>query len=138
MSEQDIINQEYAELDKLAYTKKRYLSPKEIVAYVLVNFGQKNLDQFVNAFKEFFMIQFLKLNTTAYANINFFAAIYDAVDDTISGLIIDRTRTRYGRVRPFFIIPLPLVILGTVMMFSAPDINASARIIWSACAIVFY
>jgi len=33
---------------------------------VLVNFGQKNLSQFVDAFKEFFMIQFLKLNSTAY------------------------------------------------------------------------
>lgn len=138
LSEQDIINQEQATLDKLAYTKKRYLSPKEILAYVLVNFGQKNLDQFVNAFKEFFMIQFLKLNSTAYANINFFAAIYDAVDDTLSGLIIDRTRTRYGRVRPFFILPLPLVIIGTVMMFSAPNISATARVVWSAVAIVFY
>ena len=47
------------ELDKLAYTKKKYLTPKEIAAYVLVNFGQKNLSQFVDAFKEFFMIQFL-------------------------------------------------------------------------------
>ena len=76
---------------------------------MLVNFGQKNLSQFVDAFKEFFMIQFLKLNSTAYANINLFASIYDAVDDTISGLIIDRTRTRWGRIRPFFIIPLPLL-----------------------------
>ena len=67
------------ELDKLADTKKRYLTPKEIAAYVLVNFGQKNLSQFVDAFKEFFMIQFLKLNTTAYANINLFASIYDAM-----------------------------------------------------------
>ena len=72
MTEQEILSEEYAELDKLAYTKKRYLSPKEIIAYVLVNFGQKNLSQFINAYKEFFMIQFLKLNTTAYAYINLF------------------------------------------------------------------
>ena len=111
------------ELDKLAYTKKRYLTPKEIAAYVLVNFGQKNLSQFVDAFKEFFMIQFLRLNTTAYANINLFASIYDALDDTISGLIIDRTRTRWGRIKPFFILPLPLWVIGGYMMFTAPDIN---------------
>ena len=42
-------------LDKLAYTKKRYLTPKEIAAYVLVNFGQKNLSQFITANKDFFM-----------------------------------------------------------------------------------
>lgn len=133
-----ITAEELEELDKLAYTKKRYLTPKEIAAYVLVNFGQKNLSQFVDAFKEFFMIQFLKLNTTAYANINLFASIYDAVDDTISGLIIDRTRTRWGRIRPFFIIPLPLWVIGGYMMFSAPDIGPKQKIIWATIAIVIY
>lgn len=138
MAEEDLLAKEMEELDKLAYTKKRYLSPKEIVAFVLVNFGQKNLDQFVNAFKEFFMIQFLKLNTTAYANIQLFASIYDAVDDTLSGLIIDRTRTRWGRVRPFLVLPLPLLAIGTVMMFSAPSISPTGRVVWTAIATVLY
>ena len=140
---EEIITEEFTqaemdELDKLAYTHKRYLTPKEIAAYVLVNFGQKNLSQFVDAFKEFFMIQFLKLNTTAYANINLFTSIYDALDDTISGLIIDRTRTRWGRIRPFFIIPLPLWVIGGYMIFSAPDINSHQKVIWAAVAIVIY
>lgn len=138
LAEEDILAKEMEELDKLAYTKKRYLSPKEIIAFVLVNFGQKNLDQFVNAFKEFYMIQFLKLNTTAYANIQLFASIYDAVDDTLSGLIIDRTRTRWGRVRPFLILPLPLVVAGTVMMFSAPSISPTGRVVWTAVATVLF
>ena len=134
----DEITMSEEELDKLAYTKKRYLTPKEIAAYVLVNFGQKNLSQFVDAFKEFFMIQFLKLNTTAYANINLFASIYDALDDTISGLIIDRTRTRWGRIRPFFIIPLPLWVIGGYMMFTAPDISSTGKVVWATIAIIIY
>ncbi|MCC8015963.1 MAG: MFS transporter [Clostridiales bacterium] len=138
MEEQDLLAQEEAEFDKLAYTKKRYLTPKEIAAYVLVNFGQKNLSQFVNAYKEFFIVQFLKLNTTAYAYINLFASIYDALDDTISGLIIDRTRTRWGRIRPFFIIPIPLWVVGGIMMFSAPDISSGSKIAWVSIAIVIY
>lgn len=130
--------EELAELDKLAYTHKRYLSPKEIAAYVLVNFGQKNLSQFVNNYKEFFMIQFLRINTTAYANINLFASAYDAVDDTISGLIIDRTRTRWGRIRPFFILPLPLWVIGGAMMFMAPDLNQTQKTVWALVAIMIY
>lgn len=135
----EITAEEQSTLDKLAYTKKRYLTPKEIAAYVLVNFGQKNLSQFVDTFKEFFMIQFLKLNTTTYANISLFASVYDALDDTISGLIIDRTRTRWGRIRPFFILPLPLWVVGGWMMFSAPDFGSnSQKAIWAAIAIVIY
>ena len=136
----EVTAEELEVLDKLAYTKKNYLTPKEIAAYVLVNFGQKNLSQFVSAFKEFFAIQFLKINSTAYANINLFASIYDAVDDTISGLIIDRTRTRWGRIRPFFILPLPLWVLGGYMMFTAPatvhtDVQ---KTIWMGAAIIIY
>lgn len=122
----------------IEYTKKKYLSPKEILAFVLVNFGQKNLNQYVSVYKEFFMIQFLKLNPTAYANINLFATIYDAVDDTLSGLIIDRTRTRWGRIRPYLIFPLPLMVIGGIMMFTAPQLNPNARVVWSAAAIILY
>lgn len=136
----EIIREEEAELDKLAYTKKRYLSPKEIIAYVLVNFGWKNLDQFITSYREFFMIQFLKINTTAYANINLFASAYDAVDDILSGLIIDRTRTRWGRIRPFFLLPLPLWVVGGIMMFSIPGDRPSnaLKIVWAAAAVLIY
>ncbi len=125
-------------LNKLAQTKKRYLRPKEMIAYLLVNFGQKNLTQFIGASKEFFMIQFVKINPAVFANINLFATIYDAVDDTISGLIIDRTRTRWGRVRPFFILPLPLWILGGYMFYTVPDISDTLKIVWVAAATVIY
>lgn len=127
-----------ATLDKLAYTKKRYLSPKEIAAYVLVNFGQKNLSQFINSEKQFFLTQFAGLSGKSYANINLFSTIYDAVDDTISGLIIDRTRTRWGRIRPFFIIPLPLWIIGGFMLFSTPNLTGGAHTAYVGIATIIY
>lgn len=148
MSESSVINENEVKtqqasddevLDKLAYTKKRYLTPKEIAAFVLVNFGQKNLSQFISSNKDFFMVQFMGLSTTANAYINLFSTIYDALDDTLSGLIIDRTRTRWGRVRPFFILPIPVWILGGLMLFSAPSISSSsAKIGWFAAATVIY
>ncbi|MBQ1966969.1 MAG: hypothetical protein II356_03235, partial [Clostridia bacterium] len=88
MSENSVINENEVKtdavsddevLDKLAYTRKRYLTPKEIAAFVLVNFGQKNLSQFISANKDFFMVQFMGLSTTANANINLFSTVYDAV-----------------------------------------------------------
>lgn len=134
----EITTQEQETLDKLAYTKKRYLTPKEIAAFVLVNFGQKNLTQFFDSNMEFFLITFSKLNTTAYANIKLFTTIYDALDDTISGLIIDRTRTRWGRVRPYLILPLPLLLIGGSMIFTATDMGSTARVIYTVIAVVVY
>ena len=56
-------------VDKLAYTKKRYLRPKEIAAFVLVNFGQKNLSQFIDGEKQFFLVQYAGLDPKYFANI---------------------------------------------------------------------
>ena len=125
-------------IDKLAYTKKRYLRPKEIAAFVLVNFGQKNLSQFIDGEKQFFLVQYAGLNPQHFANIQLFATIYDALDDTLSGLIIDRTRTRWGRVRPFFILPLPLWILGGMMLFSTPGLSGMAQALYVAAATIIY
>ncbi len=135
---QAVESSDEAKIDKLAYTKKRYLTPKEIAAYVLVNFGQKNLSQFINNEKQFFLIQYAGLSDKHYANINLFSTIYDAVDDTLSGLIIDRTRTRWGRVRPFFILPLPLWIIGGMMLFSTPELTGNPQAIYVAIATIIY
>ncbi len=129
---------EEAVLDKLAYTKKRYLTPKEFASFILVNFGQKNLSQFITNSRQIFMMQYAGLSGSAYAAITSFATIYDALDDTISGLIIDRTRTRWGRVRPFFILPLPLWLLGGFMLYSTPNLGDKGLSIFFAIATIIY
>lgn len=82
------------EVKKASEQNRRYIRPSELVAFLLTTFGQKNLDQFVNAYRQFFMISFLGISGRANGLIVFIESIYDAVDDSLSGLIIDRTRTR--------------------------------------------
>ena len=120
----------------VADRKRRYLTPKEIFSMCAVAFGQKNLDEFCNANLQFFIIQFFGLSPEAYANISLGASIYDAVDDTLSGLIIDRTRTRWGRIKPYLILPIPLWLIGTVMLFSSPALSPAMKIVWVAFATV--
>ena len=116
--------------------KHRYLSPKEIAALCVVSFGQKNMDEFSNANLLYYLVQFFGLSSQAYANINLATSIYDAADDTISGLIIDRTRTRWGRVKPYLIFPLPFWMLGLIMLFSSPNISYGWKVAWCAVAML--
>lgn len=117
---------------KQSAKKKRYLTPKEIIAFCVVSFGQKNLDEFCNANLLYYIVQFFGLSSEAYANISLATSVYDAVDDTLSGLIIDRTRTRWGRVKPYLLLPLPLWMIGTVMLFSSPSMTPTMKIVWVA------
>ncbi|MBR5320986.1 MAG: MFS transporter [Clostridia bacterium] len=119
---------------------RRYLRPKEIAGFLLTSFGQKNLSQYVNAFRQFFAISFLGMSGSTYGLIMFIETIYDAVDDSISGLIIDRTRTRWGRLRPWLILPTPFWAIAMVMLFTTPAfiVHEWQKVIWTIVAIFVY
>lgn len=56
-----------------------------------------------------------------------FLGIWDTVNDPLMGGIIDKTRTRYGKLRPYLLfVPLPLAIT-TIMLFAGPEILADAK-----------
>ncbi len=129
-----------AEVQQASSTDRRYLRPKEIAGYLLTSFGQKNLSQYVNAFRQFFAISFLGMSGSTYGVIMFIESIYDAVDDSISGLIIDRTRTRWGRLRPWLLIPTPFWAIAMIMLFTTPSflVHEWQKIVWTIVAIFVY
>ena len=125
---------------EVSAANRRYLRPKEIAAYLLTSFGQKNLSQYVNAFRQFFAISFLGMSGSTYGVIMFIESIYDAVDDSISGLIIDRTRTRWGRLRPWLVIPTPFWAIAMVMLFTTPAflVHEWQKVVWTIVGIFVY
>lgn len=139
-TEAELENQVELEVEKASQSNRRYLRPREIVAFLLTTFGQKNLSQFVDSYRQFFMISFLGLSGKAYGLIVFFESIYDALDDSLSGLIIDRTRTRWGRLRPYMIITVPVWAAATIMLFTTPAFASgnSQKIVWAIISIFAY
>lgn len=115
---------------------KKYLRPKEIAAYCMATYGQKTLDEFIKNNMQFFMLNFLRISGKSYANISIFTKIYDAVDDSISGVIVDRTRTRWGHLMPYLILPMPLWVASSLMIFTAPEFSSTGKIIWAAAAML--
>ncbi len=140
VNEEEFEKEVESEVEKLSTGKRRYLRPREIVAFLLTTFGQKNLAQFVDANRQFFMISFLGISGKAYGTIVGLESVYDALDDSLSGLIIDRTRTRWGRLRPYMILTVPFWGIAALMLFSAPDFGpgSAKTIIWAVAAIFLY
>lgn len=127
-------------MKKKSPQNRRYLRPREMFAYLLTAFGQKNLNEFVNGNRQFFMISFLGISGKAYGMIMFLEMLYDALDDSISGVIIDRTRTRWGKLRPYLAIATPFWAAAVVMLFTTPSFldSATAKIVWAVFAIFMH
>lgn len=55
--------------------------------------------------------------------------VFDGVTDLIAGTIIDKTNTKWGKARPYDIF-IPLMWLGTVMLFSVPNFGTVGKAIY--------
>ncbi len=53
--------------------------------------------------------------------------VWDAVSDPMMGLITDRTRSRVGRRRPYFMVNIFSVILGMVVLWNAPPLASETH-----------
>ncbi len=57
--------------------------------------------------------------------------LWDAVSDPMMGIIADRTRSRWGRYRPYLLwIAIPFAVVG-VLTFTTPDWGEGAKLVWA-------
>lgn len=56
--------------------------------------------------------------------------IIDAVTNIAMGYIIDRTRTRQGKARPWILISAPLLCVTGILLFTVPSGNEILQICW--------
>ena len=56
--------------------------------------------------------------------------IIDAVTNVVMGQIIDRTRTREGKARPWLLLSAPLVTVSGILLFTVPQAGATVQAIW--------
>lgn len=122
---------------QLKYQSKNYLAPKEMAAYIISGFGDKNWDTFNGANSFFFNTTFLRANPVTLSLASTVCGILDTFDNAISGPIIDRTRTRWGRVRPYLILTLPLWLIATLAPWILPG-GMSQTSIFAIFAIIYY
>ncbi len=109
---------------------KLYLSPKHYVAYILSGFGDTNWNSFSGRLF-FFATTFLGISPKTWAFANTVTMVADAADNAVSGLIIDRTRTRWGRVRPYILLTLPFWFFSAATPWILPNgMSQGALLMW--------
>ena len=73
----------------------------------------------INMFKSFaaiFYVDMLGLDMKKYSFVLFLYTFVDAIDNPVYGFLSDRTRTKWGRRRPWLVIGVPLLILFYMLL----------------------
>lgn len=64
--------------------------------------------------------------------------IVDAVTNVIMGRIIDRTKTKQGKARPWLLLSAPLVAIFGILLFAIPTGNKAVLVIWVSISYNLY
>lgn len=105
------------------------LSILERIAYGLGDYSGNLVYSSISAFLLVYYVSVLKVDPGVAASIMAVSKIFDGVSDLIMGRIVDKTRSKWGKARPWiFRMCIPLGIC-TVLMFSVPaSLAGSAQI----------
>ncbi len=83
-------------------------------------------------FLPFFYSNIFGLTLTDAGFLMLITRIWDAVSDPMMGIIADRTKTRWGKYRPYLMwIALPFAVCG-VLLFTTPDTASyTVKLVWA-------
>ncbi|MCQ2480924.1 MAG: glycoside-pentoside-hexuronide (GPH):cation symporter [Clostridia bacterium] len=103
-------------------TERRYVGTKETILYGVANGGQCIGYNLVRAQLTFFLVTVCRIPAAAVATMVLIMGTWDTLNDPLMGSIVDRTRTRYGKLRPYLLfVPIPLSVV-TILLFSGGEL----------------
>lgn len=111
-----------------AYEK---LSLKEKVGYGMGDAGSCMIWSVLALYLTWFYTDVYGLEPGIVGTLFLFIRIFDAFSDPVMGAICDRTKSRWGKFRPWLLwMALPFG-LGAIAMFTTPDISMNGKIIYA-------
>lgn len=104
----------------------------EKIGYGAGDFASNLYLGFFGMFLLYYYTDIVGLNPAIVGTMFLLSRVFDAVTDPMMGMIADRTRSRWGRYRPYLLwVTLPFGILGPLTMVSPPG-SETVKIAYAA------
>lgn len=85
----------------------------------------------IGSYFSVYMTDTVGITAAAAAGIMFVATLWDAINDPIMGTIADRTNSRWGRYRPYFLfVPIIFVIASVLLFINPTGFDAIGKVVY--------
>ncbi len=101
MAESTVREQSVAPNKPTASNKRRYVGSKETAAYVIYDISQSFN---INKYADVFITDVVQIGLSFQTVVNFVIGIWDVINDIFLAAIVDKTRTRFGKFRPWLFV----------------------------------
>ena len=115
------------------------LTVKEKLSYGLGAVGKDMVYMLSASYILYYYQDILGVNALAMGAILFIARIFDAFNDPIMGVLVAKTKTRWGKFRPWLLVGTLLNAVVLFVMFSAPpSLNGSGLVAYAAVTYILW
>lgn len=105
---------------------------KERLGFAVAVFGQNLVYNWFALFLLVYLVEGVGISKSGIVTLTIILTvvrIWDAVNDIVIGLLVDRTRTRWGTFRPYIILTALPIALLTWWLFSIPDTDETTQLV---------
>ena len=109
-----------------SYTRK-YTRRREVIAYGFAGCGENMSYSMVTSYITYFFVNVFNIDPRIVSGMLFVEGLWDTINDPLMGALVDKTRTRWGKLRPYLLgVPIPLAI-ATAVLFGGPLLLGAVR-----------
>lgn len=111
---------------------------REILAFSLLPFGISTVYSIVGTALNMYFTDVLGLSLSMTGIMLAVTKVWDAVNDPLMGMLVDKTNTRWGKCRPYVFWMSGPMILVTAMLFAPIDFGQTGNFIYAIIAYILY
>ena len=109
-----------------------YIQNKERWAFSIGALGQGMIYAMMSSYISDYYLNVLQLAPMFVLLLMLLARVWDAINDPLMGMIVDRKTTKRGKMRPYIIYAsIPIGVL-TILMYLSPNMDKTSLMIYSA------
>ena len=98
---------------------------REMLAFSLLPFGLLTIINVIGNALNVYLADYLGIGMVGAGLVLSITKIWDAVNDPMMGMLVDKTRTRWGKCRPYLIWMVIPMMVGTILLFAPVDFKNS-------------
>lgn len=108
------------------------------ISYGAGAFGKDLVYAIVATFYMFYLTDICRISPIFIGNLFLVARLFDAVNDPVMGLVVDNTRTRWGKFRPWILLGTILNAIVLVFLFLNPGLDGSRQLTYIAATYILW
>lgn len=118
---------------------QKFLKTKDYVLFSLARFASSAVTGLVQGYLLFFFTVCVGIPATDVGLMFLITKIFDGLNDPVMGIIVDRTRTRWGKMRPYLVFgAVPWAIVTILLFMPVSSFSLGGKIAWMYITYILY